>query len=96
MIKIRKIKEKTVIINNTTKTLKNEYIKNKKEINVIQENINNTLNDKKNVNTMIILLHRRIIDIKKRLKEFDEQNYYIDKSFYELNLKYKDFNIIQK
>jgi hypothetical protein len=96
MIKIRKIKEKTVIINNTTKTLKNEYIKNKKEINVIQENINNTLNDKKNVNTMIILLHRRIIDIKKRLEEFDEQNYYIDKSFYELNLKYKDFNIIQK
>ena len=96
MNKIKKLKDKTNAINYKTKMLNEEYIKNKKEISEIKENINNALNDKKKVNSMIILLHRRIIDIKKRIKRHDEQDYYLDKSFYELSLKYKDYNFIQK
>ena len=39
---------------------------------------------------MLVLLHRRIIDIKKRIEESEEHNYYLDKSFYELGLKYQE------
>jgi hypothetical protein len=91
--KLKKFKDKTLLINNEAKVLNDEIINNKEQINIIKENIKNILNDKKNVNTMIILLHRRIIDIKKRIKEHDEENYYLDKSFYELSLKYKGIKI---
>lgn len=93
MKKLKKVKEKTYLINNESKGLNHDLIKNKTELNHIKENINNAINDKKNVNTMIISLHRRIIDIKKRIKEHDEKNIYLDKTFYELSLKYKDVNI---
>ena len=95
MNKLKKIKEKTVTINDEAKRLNIELIKNKKEIKILKEDTNNIINDKKNVNTMIVLLHRRIIDTKKRIRELDEENYYFDKSFYELGLKYQDINIIK-
>ena len=94
MDKLKKVKEKTIIINNEAKRLNIELIKNKKEIKIIKEDSNSIINDKKNVNTMIVLLHRRIIDTKKRIKDLKEENYYLDKSFYELGLKYQDINNI--
>ena len=95
--KLKNIKDKTNIINNEVNKLNKEYFKNKRHLNEMKESINNILNDKKNVNTMIILLHRRIIDIKKRIKDHDEKNHYLDKSFYELGVKYQqDGNNINK
>ena len=93
---LRIIKNNTFDINRETNVLNKELEKYKKEINSLKTNIVNIINDKKNVNTMIILLHKRIIDIKKRLKEHDEENYYLDKSIYEINLKYQDDNILNK
>ena len=94
--KLKKVREKNIIINNEAKILNEKLINNKRELIVIQTNIDNILNDKKNVNTMIILLHRRIIDIKKRIKEHEEKKYYLDKSLYELSLKFQGINIINK
>ena len=87
--KIKKLKDKAVIMNNETMGFKTEIIEKKAEISEIKEKIEKIINDKKMANSMIILLHRRIIDIKKRIKEHDERNHYIDKSFYELGVKYQ-------
>ena len=87
--KIKKLKDKTVIMNNETMGFKTEIIENKAEISEIKEKIEKIINDKKMANSMIILLHRRIIDIKKRINEHDERNHYLDKSFYELGVKYQ-------
>ena len=95
--KIKQIKEKTKKINKEAYKLNDELIDNKNEYIEIKENIENIINDKKKVNTMIILLHKRIIDIKKRIKKKDEENYYLDKSFYELKLKYQnEINTLEK
>jgi chromosome segregation protein len=95
--KIKKLKDKTVIMNNETMGFKTEIIENKAEISEIKEKIEKIINDKKMANSMIILLHRRIIDIKKRIKDHDEKNHYLDKSFYELGVKYQqDGNNINK
>jgi hypothetical protein len=87
--KIKKLKDKTVIMNNETMGFKTEIIENKAEISEIKEKIEKIINDKKMANSMIILLHRRIIDIKKRINERDERNLYLDKTFYELGVKYQ-------
>ena len=94
--KLKIIKERTNQINAEIKTLNDILIKRTKESNEIKENIDNALNDKKNVKKLIILLHKRIIDIKKRIKEHDEESYFLDRSFYELNMKYYDNIIINK
>ena len=93
---IKTIKNYTLEINKEANILNKELIKNKKELNMLKLNIVNTINDKKNVNTMIILLHKRIIDIKKRIKEHDEENNYLDKSIYEISLKYQNINTNNK
>ena len=87
--KINKLKEKTMIMNNETIGFKTQIIENKTEISEIKEKIDKIINDKKMANSMIILLHRRIIDIKKRINEHDERNQYLDKTFYELGVKYQ-------
>jgi hypothetical protein len=87
--KIKKLKDKTVIMNDETLGFKTEIIEKKAEISEIKEKIEKIINDKKMANSMIILLHRRIIDIKKRLKEQEERNQYLDKTFYELGIKYQ-------
>ena len=90
LTKINTLQEKTEIIKNETKNLKSGIVETKNEINNLEENIERFINDKKKVNTMLVLLHRRIIDIKKRIEESEEHNYYLDKSFYELGLKYQE------
>ena len=87
--KIKKLKSQTVVMNSETIRLKTEIIEEKKEISEIKEKIEKIINDKKMANSMIILLHRRIIDIKKRINERDERNLYLDKTFYELGVKYQ-------
>jgi hypothetical protein len=87
--KIKKLKSQTVVMNSETIRLKTEIIEEKKEISEIKEKIEKIINDKKMANSMIILLHRRIIDIKNRINERDERNLYLDKTFYELGVKYQ-------
>jgi DNA repair exonuclease SbcCD ATPase subunit len=87
--KIKKLKDKTVLMNNETMGFKTEIIENKAEISEIKEKIEKIINDKKMANSMIILLHRRIIDVKKRINEYNERNQYLDKTFYELGVKYQ-------
>ena len=70
--------------------IKEEIIKNKNEIVKIKQGIENINNDKKKVNAMLILLHKRIIDIKNRIKKNDEHNLYLDKSFFELNQRFQN------
>ena len=60
------------------------------QILTIKQNIENIKNDKKKVNAMLVLLHKRIIDIKNRIKKHDELNLYLDKSFHELNQKFQN------
>jgi hypothetical protein len=89
--KINKIKKDTSIININKKRIKEELIKNKNEILNYEKLIEKIDNDKKKVNSMLISLHKRIIDIKNRIKKNNENNLYLDKSFYELSQKYKNF-----
>lgn len=87
--KMKKLKAQTVKMNNETIEFKTKIIEEKNEISETKEKIEKIINDKKLANSMIILLHRRIIDIKKRIKEHDERNLYLDKTYYELGVKYQ-------
>ena len=82
---------KKMRININKKRIKEELIKNKNEILNYEKLIEKIDNDKKKVNSMLISLHKRIIDIKNRIKKNNENNLYLDKSFYELSQKYKNF-----
>ena len=89
-LKIKKVKQETNKMNINKERIKEEITKNKNEIVKIKQGIENINNDKKKVNAMLILLHKRIIDIKNRIKKNDEHNLYLDKSFFELNQKYQN------
>jgi hypothetical protein len=93
---IKNIKDKLRIINNQCNMMKNERViieseinAKKEEVKELQIKIGDILNNKKNAINMIVNLHKRIIDIKKRLKLLNEKTLYLDKSFYELEIKYK-------
>ena len=89
-LKIKKVKQETNKMNINKERIKEEITKNKNEIVKIKQGIENINNDKKKVNAMLILLHKRIIDIKNRIKKNDEHNLYLDKSFFELNQRFQN------
>ena len=89
-LKIKKVKQETNKMNINKERIKEEITKNKNEIVKIKQGIENINNDKKKVNAMLILLHKRIIDIKNRIKKKDEHNLYLDKSFFELNQRFQN------
>ena len=92
---INRLKNEIKITNKETILFKDNYRKtfnenknSEKEIKKKKKEINKFLENKKKVKTMIILLHRRIIDIKERIKNHDIKKENLDKSWYELSLKY--------
>ena len=44
---------------------------------------------------MIILLHKRIIDVKERIKKLDVKKNGLNKSWYDLSLKYNKLDVNQ-
>ena len=44
---------------------------------------------------MIILLHKRIIDVKERIKKLDAKKNNLNKSWYDLSLKYNKLDVNQ-
>ena len=89
-LKIKKVKKETNKMNISKEKIKEDIIKNKNELIKIKKDIENINNDKKKVNAMLILLHKRIIDIKNRIKKNDEHTLYLDKSFFELNQRFQN------
>ena len=92
---IKKIKNKIEQIKYKTKIYIDNYIKiqeaikkQKKEIKQKKIEINNFYENNKKVKTMIVLLHKRIIDANERIKKMDINNIIRDKSWYELWLTY--------
>ena len=88
-MKIKKTKKETNKMSVNEEKIKEEIIEKKNEIIKIKNEIENIKNDKKKVNAMLVLLHKRIIDIKNRIKDHDEHNLYLDKSFFEINQIYQ-------
>ena len=89
-LKINKLKKETNDMNINKEKMKEEIIKDKNEIMKFKKDIENINYDKKKVNAMLILLHKRIIDIKDRIKKRDEHNLYLDKSFFEFNQRFQN------
>ena len=89
--KIKKIKKETNNMNINKEKIKEEINEDKNRIIKYKKEIDKIKNDKKKVNAMLILLHKRIIDIKNRIKRHDEHNLYLDQSFFQLNQQYQNF-----
>ena len=85
---IKKNKEKTILYKEKYLNIFNEIDKYKNEINKKEKEMNEFLEIKNNVKTMIVLLHKRIIDVKERIKQLEAKKENINKSWYELSLKY--------
>jgi hypothetical protein len=94
MSEIKNIKKKTKIYKLYCLYIEEEIQEYKNEIKKLTNEINYIYDNKNNVKSMIILLHKRIIDAKERIKKMDKNKNDINRVWHELSLKY--FNIINK
>lgn len=85
---INKTKEETILFKDNYLKIYNEVKSIENEINNKKKIIEDFLEVKNNIKTMIILLHKRITDVKERIKRNDEKKEYLKKYWYELSLKY--------
>lgn len=90
---IHKTKEETIIFKEKYKQIFDEIKRSEKIIKEKNKEIQNFSETKKKVNSMIILLHRRIINIKERIKKMDLKRNNLNKIWYELSLKYNKYFI---
>ena len=89
-LKIEKIRKETNQMNIKASNMKEEMKEDNNRILELKKDIEKIKNDKKKVNAMLVLLHKRIIDIKNRIRKHDEHNLYLDKSFFELNQRFRN------
>ena len=85
---IKKAKEETILYKRKYDIVFDEIKNYEKEIKNIKKEINDFSGVKNNVKTMIILLNKRIIDVKERIKKMDIKKQNLNKSWFELSLKY--------
>ena len=85
---IKKVNEETILYKRKYDIIFDEIKKNEKEIKNIKKEINDFSGIKNNVRTMIILLNKRIIDAKERIRKMDIKKQNLNKSWFELSLKY--------
>ena len=86
---IKKLKSETSDINKKIKEFQNKLNETENEISIKNELIKFSLKDRDKAKTMYILLHRRIIDLKKRIEEFDNKKRLFNKSLNEIETKFK-------
>ena len=85
---IKKVNEETKLYKKKYDIIFDEIKNNEKEIKNIKKEINDFSGIKNNVRTMIILLNKRIIDAKERIRKMDIKKQNLNKSWFELSLKY--------
>ena len=85
---IKKVNEETKLYKRKYDIIFDEIKNNEKEIKNIKKEINDFSGIKNNVRTMIILLNKRIIDAKERIRKMDIKKQNLNKSWFELSLKY--------
>ena len=90
---IHKTKEETIIFKEKYKQIFDEIKRSEIIIKEKNKEIQDFSETKKKVNSMIILLHRRIINIKERIKKMDLKRNNLNKIWYELSLKYNKYFI---
>ena len=86
---IKKLKNETNEINKKIQEFQDKVNETEKEISIKNEIMKFLLKDRDKAKTMCILLHRRIIDLKKRIEEFDNKKCLFDKSLFEIESKFK-------
>ena len=90
---MHKTKEETTIFKEKYKQILDEIKRSEIIIKEKNKEIQDFSETKKKVNSMIILLHRRIINIKERIKKMDLKRNNLNKIWYELSLKYNKYFI---